>query len=259
MPALGLSLALPFDRKKSVAAPYTPADEFAGGKNGWLYDGVLSAFKQAAGGAVAGNGDPLGSVEDLSGNGNDILQSTGGAKPVNTVTGGINAIALSSSKYMEMTLASALTAYRTEVYICCIKATTPGEAYPQLSAVTGGFDGIFMQTPGISTGSVLDANNAKGSVSVEGANQPYIVVYKKYDNGGTPTVNIKTYSLGNQSALDDKTFATSIGTTSVTSINIGYPTPMPAFQIPFHMGIEGDLDTTDLFAYFASTYAGWTP
>lgn len=258
---LARALVPAVEYRASAPAPYTPADEFAGGKNGWLYSGISgqSAFLQSAGGAAAGNGDPLGSVEDLSGNGNDILQSTGGAKPVNTVTGGINAIALSSSKFMDVTLASALAAYRTVVYVICIKATSPGEAYPLLMTTASGLDFVFNQTPGVSTATIGDHTSAVGDASVGGANAPYIVVYKKYDDGGTPTVNVKAYRLSNGSLLDDKTFATGITTATVTSISIGYPTPMPAHQIPFHMGIEGNIDTTNLLTYLLSTFGGWTP
>ena len=247
-----------FSSGTAPAAAYTPADEFTGGLNGWLYDGLLSAFLQSAGGAAAGNGDPLGSVEDLSGNGNDILQATGGAKPTNTVTGGINAISLASSKYMECTLASAVNVYRTVVYVICIKATSPGEAYPLLMVSGGTFDGIFNRTPGVSTGEILDNNANIGPVSCDTANHPYIVIYKKYDDAGTKRVNVKVYRLSNGTLVDDETYAAP-STKGVDLIDIGYPTPQPAFQIPFSMGIDGNLDTTNVLAYINTNFAGWAP
>ena len=239
-------------------APYTPADEFAGGVKGWLYDGLLSAFLQSAGGSAAGNGDQLGSVEDLSGNGNDILQATGGSKPTNTVTGGINAISCASSKYMECTLASAVNVYRTVVYVICIKATSPGEAYPLLMGSGGTFDCLFNRTPGITTGTILDNNAAIGSVACEWVNHPYIVIYKKYDDAGTKRVNVKAYRLSNGRLLDDKTYAAP-STNGVDLLDIGYPTPQPAFQIPFHMGIDGAPDLTNVLTYIYDNFAGWAP
>lgn len=240
------------------APPYTPADEFAGGVKGWLYDGLLSAFLQSAGGSAAGNGDPLGSVQDLSGNGNDILQATGGAKPTNTVTGGINAISCASSKYMECTLASAVNVYRTVVYVICIKATSPGEAYPLLMGSGGTFDSLFNRTPGVSTGTINDNNSSIGTVACEHANNPYIVIYKKYNDAGTKKVNVKVYRLSNGTLLDDKTYAAP-STKGVDLIDIGYPTPQPAFQIPFHMGIDGAPDLTNVLTYIYDNFAGWAP
>ena len=244
----------------SGGAAYSPADEFTGGKKGWLFDGSAgkSAFLQSAGGSVAGDGDPLGSVEDLSGNGNDILQATGGAKPTNTVTGGINAISCASSKYMGRTLASAVSVYRTVVYVICIKATSPGEAYPLLMGSGGTFDSIFNQTPGVTTGSVTDNNAYIGPVSCDTANQPYIVIYKKYDDAGTKRVNVKVYRLSNGTLVDDETYAAP-STNGVDLIDIGYPTPQPAFQIPFHMGIDGAPDLTNVLTYIYDNFAGWAP
>lgn len=244
--------------RATAAAAYTPADEFTGGVKGWLYDGLLSAFLQSAGGAAAGNGDPLGSVQDLSGNGNDILQATGGSKPTNTVTGGINAISCASSKYMECTLASAVSVYRTVVYVICIKATTPGEAYPLLMGSGGTLDGIFNQTPGISTGTIVDNNAGIGWFSGGTTNNSYVVICKKYDDAGTKRVNVKAYLLSNGTLLDDKTYAAP-STNGVDLIDIGYPTPQPAFQIPFHMGIDGAPDLTNVLTYIYDNFAGWAP
>lgn len=247
-----------FSSSAAAPAPYTPADEFAGGVKGWLYDGLLSSFLQSAGGSAAGNGDPLGSVQDLSGNGNDILQATGGAKPTNTVTGGINAISCASSKYMGCTLASAVNVYRTVVYVICIKATSPGEAYPLLMGSGGTFDSIYNQTPGVSTGTIQDNNSQIGQVACESANNPYIVIYKKYNDAGTKKVNVKVYRLSNGTLYDDKTYnAPRIN--GVDLIDIGYPTPQPAFQIAFHMGIDGAPDLTNVLGYIYDNFAGWAP
>ena len=87
------------------------------GAKGLVLDGIDSVKLVAAGGAVAGNGDPIGSYSDISGNGNNVLQATGGSKPVLSITNGVGAIADGTGKYLHATLPSALACPEFDVTI----------------------------------------------------------------------------------------------------------------------------------------------
>jgi hypothetical protein len=41
--------------------------------------------------------------------------------------------------------------------------------------------------------------------------------------------------------------------------SVGYPAPMPPFQVAFDIAVEGNIDTTDVLAYIATNFSGWTP
>ncbi|GAA6201051.1 hypothetical protein [Aquicoccus sp. SU-CL01552] len=69
---------VPFCRRSS----WSSASLFASGEQGALYlPGPTTCFQDAAGTTPAGDGDPVGYLADLSGNGNHATQSTSAARP----------------------------------------------------------------------------------------------------------------------------------------------------------------------------------
>lgn len=67
------------------AGPFSPLDLFGSGELGFIYDFTDTAnLRQLSDGttAVAGDGDPVGYVADLSGNGKHLIQATSTARPV---------------------------------------------------------------------------------------------------------------------------------------------------------------------------------
>ena len=72
----------PFGRRRSA---WSPTSLFANGEAGALYlPGPDTCFQDAAGTIPAGNGDPVGHLADLSGNGNHATQATSAARPTLT-------------------------------------------------------------------------------------------------------------------------------------------------------------------------------
>jgi len=69
---------------------WTPAQLFSAGQAGAWYDPSDSSavFQDAAGTTPAGDGDPVGRIEDKAGNGNHATQSTSAARPTLRKTAG---------------------------------------------------------------------------------------------------------------------------------------------------------------------------
>ena len=77
----------PFGRHRS----WSGTSLFANGEQGALYlPGPDTCFQDAAGSTPAGDGDPVGYLSDLSGNGNHATQSTSAARPTLVQDGGGN-------------------------------------------------------------------------------------------------------------------------------------------------------------------------
>lgn len=243
------------------APPFDPASMFTGGLNGWLYNGAAdqSEFLQSAGGAVCVDGDPLGSVEDLSGNASDILQATGGSKPVCKINGGIRSIYVTSSKLMEVTFASAMPALRTEVWVIKVMANTPSpaEAYPHVLSGGGGLDFQMIRNSATDVVEVWDGTLSDGSVTANAHGTPFIFVVKRATGLG-PDVSAYTYN-ADGTAIDSDTGLAYHNTSTATSLSIGLATPQLPHHICFSMGIEGHPDLTDLLAYLADTFGAWSP
>lgn len=240
--------------RASAATPFDPASMFAGGKNGWLFDGSAgkSAFLQSAGGSVAVNGDPLGSVEDLSGNGNDVVQATGGSKPVCRIDNGIRSIKITSGKALKTTLVAPMPTTRTEVFVLFRASTGTNEAYgPYTHSAT--YDATMFRFLRVE---VLDGSVNKGSMPC-GYTVPKIYVKKKITSGGGSGLFIWEYSMAG-AVLNSATLAYS-STDAQTGLGIGFTGyAMPDFWIPFSLGIEGDVDVTALIAYLVAGFGAWS-
>lgn len=82
----------PFDRPfvwRASGASFNPASLFASGEEGaWYEPGPSTAFQDTAGATPAGLGDPVGRLNDLSGNGNHLTQATASSKPTLQQTAG---------------------------------------------------------------------------------------------------------------------------------------------------------------------------
>ena len=245
------------------APPYTPADEFTGGKNGWLFDGSAgqSDFLQSAGGAVAVNGDPLGSVEDLSGNGNDVLQTTGGAKPVCNVSGGIRAITTADGKSISAALAVNMPPARTMVWVFR-GGTLSSDATYLLQELAAGGTWDWLYPTNVPNAYMYDDNYTGTNLVVTPAwGQTVIFVMKKWFDGGLWKLTGTSYNAaGVLVATDTFTFASGHGH-SVKTIDIGFPpgTPQNTMYIPFAFGVEGTIsDEADMVAYCVSKFGAWS-
>lgn len=236
------------------APPFDPASMFAGGKNGWLFDGSAgkSAFLQSAGGAVCVDGDPLGSVEDLSGNGNNVVQATGGTKPVCRIDGGIRSIKITSGKAIETTLVAPMPATRTEVFVLFRAVSGSNEAYgPYTHSAT--YDATIFRSSQVE---VLDGNFNKGSMPCD-YTEPKIYVKKKITSSGGEGLFIWEYSMAG-AVLNSATLDYS-STDPQTDLGIGFSGyAVPDFWIPFSLGIEGDVDVTALIAYLVAGFGTWS-
>ena len=79
---------------------FTPANLFALGENGSYYDisDTSTLWQDAAGTVpVTASNDPVGRVDDLSGNGNHLTQSTSGNRPKYMTAGGLHWLAINDS------------------------------------------------------------------------------------------------------------------------------------------------------------------
>lgn len=90
-----MKMLLSHRRRSSASArsAFTPASLFAGGKKGLVYDkSDLSTLYQTSdtSTAVTADGDPIGRIEDLSGNDNHATQSTGAARAIYKTSGGLH-------------------------------------------------------------------------------------------------------------------------------------------------------------------------
>jgi len=97
MPALGLGMGLPFARRGTVAAVPYPLSfaELGIVANGYVYDGIVSRFYTDSARTTlctTSGSDPIGAVEDLSGNGNHSIQVVSGNKPVYFSDGTIQSV-----------------------------------------------------------------------------------------------------------------------------------------------------------------------
>jgi len=207
---------------------------------------------QSAGGAVAGDGDPLGSVEDLSGNGNHIVQATSGVKPVCRIDNGIRSIKITSGKVIGTTLVATMPATRTEVFVLFRAVSGPNEAYgPYTRSAT--YDATMFRSLQVE---VLDGNVNMGSMPC-GYTAPKIYVKKKITSGGGAGLFLWQYSMAG-AVLTSAT----LGYTSTdlqTDLGIGFNGyAMPNFWIPFSLGIEGDVDVAELIAYLVAGFGAWS-
>lgn len=89
---LGISLALPSVRRVAGGTPpYNPASVFGANLRIWFDFGDTSRLWQdtVGGTPCSANGQPIGAVEDKSGNGQHATQATAGAKPTRLDVGGL--------------------------------------------------------------------------------------------------------------------------------------------------------------------------
>lgn len=261
-----LPLARPLDVEAlpSAAATFDPVSLFDGGKNGWLFDGSAgkSAFLQSAGGPVAVNGDPLGSVEDLSGNGNDVLQTTGGAKPVCNVSGGIRAITTADGKSISAALAVNMPPARTQVWVFRGGTLSSDATYLLQELAAGGRWDWLYPTNGPNA-YMYDDNYAGSNLVVTPAwGQLVIFIIRKWFDGSKWQLTGSSYNSSGV-LVQTRTFGFASGHGhSVKTIDIGLPfgTPQSTMYIPFALGVEGTLsDEAEMVAYCVSKFGAWSP
>jgi hypothetical protein len=89
--SIGLSLTRPSNPLGPAAPAFSPLDLFGSGEEGAWYDpsDLSTVWQDAAGTIPATAGDPVGRIDDKSGNGNHATQSTPTARPTLQTSGGL--------------------------------------------------------------------------------------------------------------------------------------------------------------------------
>lgn len=84
------------------SVPFNPLDLFAGGRLGAWYDisDLSTMWQDSAGTAPAAVDQPVGKLNDKSGNGNHLSQATGSARPTLRSSGGKYWLEFSGSQYL---------------------------------------------------------------------------------------------------------------------------------------------------------------
>lgn len=242
-------------------APFDPASMFAGGLNGWLFNGAAdqSDFLQSSGGSVAGDGDPLGYISDLSGNHNNVAQATGGSKPVCKVNGGIRSAYFTSNKSLSVTFGSVVPAQRTEVFVVRVAANTPvGEAYIHVMSGGSGWTMVFVRSTSTNVVDMISGGFFGGTVACPDYGNTFIFVGKLGVINDGEASTVYTYNAAGE-LVATASQLTNNDAAGATTMWLGYASPMIPFHVPFSMGIEGHPDTTDLVAYLADTFGAWSP
>jgi hypothetical protein len=234
MSALGLSLGLPFRPKPSPSggSSFNPLDYFTGGYGGLQWSGVAgeSDFLQTEAGAVAGNGNPLGWVEDLSPNGNHLNQTVGAARSVCFVSGGSRAIQqTSNTEILPCTLAAAMNGVYSHVSII-----TPGIgaklSFP--SIYTTGNDYIALDH-GVNEATVYINNNVIAVVSFPAAS---FIMHMVHESGAANGVTISTYDV--TGTLVDTASGTNALINRGTAFQVGFGFGTPALLMSWGMEIN---------------------
>ena len=100
--AIGFVLLLTYSWDVKIAlSAWTPSDLFPG--NGAYYDisDISTLYQDAAGTTpVTADGEPVGRVDDLSGNGFHIIQSTPGDRPIYKTNGSLHWLSFAGSEYL---------------------------------------------------------------------------------------------------------------------------------------------------------------
>ena len=235
MAALGLSLGLPFRPKPapSGGGSFNPLDYFASGTYGGLqWSGVAgeSDFLQTEAGAVAGNGNPLGWVEDRSPNGNHLNQTVGASRSVCFVSGGSRAIQqTSNTEILPCTLAAAMNGVYSHVSI--IVPGPAGLSFP--SIYTAGNDYIALDH-GALTATVYINNNVIATASFP--NSTPFIMHMVHGSGDAGGLTISTYE------TDGTLYDTDSGTNALinrgTAFQVGFGFGTPALLMSWGMEIN---------------------
>ncbi len=166
----------------SAPAPFTPASLFPG-TGAWYDPSDISTLFQDTGGAtpVTASGQPVGRINDKSGNGNHWLQGTAAARPIYTVSGGIHYLLCDGvDDGLSVTLAG-IGAQPMEVSMGVRLLVAPGNAHllsgPAIG-YTGGnlyiYAGSAVVNPGTTLAIAADAvvnaraNGASSRINIDG-------------------------------------------------------------------------------------------
>lgn len=236
-------------------APYPLSFSALGiaGSSGIVFDSIESSILQATGGAVAGNGDVIGDVTDVSGNGIVIAQATGANRPTNTVTNGISAITLGDSKFLSATLGASIT---TPTFSAVYVIYNP--------AVAGSFFPFVMNTENLDY-VVVENNqhqyridNIEAIALNDAGDVARIVRLRHLANGGAGQT-LEIYNMagvlqGTASGnwASDDTFG--------TAFNIGYNTTQKAGEVAFMLATSADINDTlfgTIKTELVSRFGGW--
>lgn len=178
-------------RRYRYDTPYPMSFEQLGiaGANGFVIDGLVSRFftdSAATTECVTPDSDPVGAVEDLSGNGSNVIQTTSANKPVYRENGGVRGFrgGLISAVQREMFL-TGVDVSNPYTFICVQK-----HSFGASFTVSMGFDG----PTGGSTEIILLNNStdvylsdAGSTVQVAEASNPRMTYAYRATAGGTAT------------------------------------------------------------------------
>lgn len=192
---LGVSVG-PFVRRAGAAAAFDPASLFAASEDGaWFDPSDLSTLWQdsARTTPVTTDGDPVGAMDDKSGNGNHALQATAAKRPVYKTAGGLHWLEFDGvDDCLDMASGFATPAPTADLAVMGIRHTGGGSSQNHVWTYTNGL--IFWR---------------------------YGTTFQTYDGAayfGTDTLSLSTdYVLSRRAAVSSTIYLSVNGGTAVTS------------------------------------------
>lgn len=240
----------------AVASAWTPADLFDASQGGGWYDpsDLTSMFQDAAGTTAAAVDSPVGRINDKSGNGNHLTQSTDANRPVLRQSGALFYLEFDGTndrltRTLDMSASDELTlCYGTQ------RGTSAAAAMMQLAS---GAAGEFVVYDPFSTSGVNHQLYSRGSTNLRGVSQnitvdtPYIMTGK--GDIGAPLVSLSKDS-GTPATSTDAQGASNYanGTFTLGTTNVGAsPWAGDLYQLVIFGGLVSGDDLTLLEAYVA--------
>lgn len=223
------------------------------GAGGIVFDSIESAILQSTGGAVAGNGDVIGDVTDVSGNGIVIAQATGANKPTNTVTNGIGAITLGNSKFLAATLGASITVPTFSAVYVIYNPAVAGTFYPFVMN-TESLDYVVVENNQhqyrVDNAQLAALNDAGGVARI---------VHLRHHTAAAGGQSLKVYDMAGAlvgSATGNSPSPDVFG----TAFNIGYNNTQKAGEVAFMLATSADINDTlfgTIKTELVSRFGGW--
>lgn len=227
--------------------------------DGFVIDGTVSQFwTDSAMTTPAVSTDPIGAAEDLSGNGNNLLQTNSGNKPQLGVSGSVKFFGLESDLYLDPDTAVNVGAAMTVIAV--VKAGASTEAY-FLCTYDGGWGtgGYFAALAQLGAGDNLGfTGNGTATWSTVAGNGASAAIYENVRTGTGANQNVLTSytAAGAQIA----TATSTEGASPANALRVGINTVSGSVNVAFVMVVKDALSAGQLStvrAALATKFGGW--
>ena len=235
----------------TTSAKYRPQTEFSGGKNGFLFNSLVSAFQQNSDSTtICGDADPCGFWQDLSGNGFNAVQATSANRPtMHLNSSGVRSVHVTSSKLLEAILSSALT--KPFKFYCVVYIPSGGgAAYPFVFENSSALNFIYESG---TTGTVYEDTAGKPTTVTISEDAVQIIEIEKQSDATT------IVTIYNDDLTVNGTYTFAGNTIYGAHFNIGYGITNAPHHTLFAMACEGMGSSTNLLAYISDKFAGYAP